>query len=78
MIAVSASLFKAAQPGITYTATLWSGAVLLAATTVLLSPFQSGSTFLQLLLAYALVNTMTLDLPQRSLSAELSRRATAK
>ncbi|MFL2833142.1 MAG: MFS transporter [Coraliomargaritaceae bacterium] len=78
---VSAGLFAARSRGITYTATLWSGAVLLAATTVLLfSPFQSDSTlylFLQLLVAYVLVNTgMTLlDLPQSSLSAELSRRA---
>jgi GPH family glycoside/pentoside/hexuronide:cation symporter len=78
---VSAGLFAARSRGITYTATLWYGAVLLAVTTVLLfSPFQSNSTlylFLHLLLAYVLVNTgMTLlDLPQSSLSAELSRRA---
>ena len=78
---VSAGLFAARSRGIGYTTTLWCGAVLLASTTVLLfSPFQSEATlylFLQLLVAYVLVNTgMTLlDLPQSSLSAELSRRA---
>lgn len=78
---VSAGLFAARSRGIAYTTTLWVGAVLLAATTVLLfSPFQaesSGYLFLHLLVAYVLVNTgMTLlDLPQSSLSAELSRRA---
>ena len=78
---VSAGLFAARARGITYTTTLWVGAVLLAATTVLLfSPFQTDSSlylFLHLLIAYVLVNTgMTLlDLPQSSLSAELSRRA---
>ena len=81
---VSAGLFAARSRGITYSATLWCGAVLLASTTVLLfSPFQSGYTlylFLQLLVAYVLVNTgMTLlDLPQSSLSAELSRRASER
>ena len=78
---VSAGLFAARSRGITYTAILWCGTLLLAVTTVLLfSPLQSGSTlylFLHLLVAYVLVNTgMTLlDLPQSSLSAELSCRA---
>ena len=78
---VSAGLFIARSRGITYTTTLLCGVVLLAASTVLLfSPFQSEVTlylFLHLLVAYVLVNTgMTLlDLPQSSLSAELSRRA---
>ena len=78
---VSAGLFAARSRGITYTAILWCGTLLLAVTTVLLfSPFQSGSTlylFLHLLVVYVLVNTgMTLlDLPQSSLSAELSFRA---
>jgi len=78
---VSAGLFAARSRGVAYTTTLWVGAVLLAATTVLLfSPFQTDSSFylfMHLLIAYVLVNTgMTLlDLPQSSLSAELSRRA---
>ena len=78
---VAAGLFAARSRGIAYTTTLWVGAVLLAASTVLLfSPLQSDATpylFLHLLLAYVLVNTgMTLlDLPQSSLSAELSQRA---
>lgn len=78
---VSAGLFAARRRGIAYTTTLWVGALVLAATTVLLfSPLQTDSSlylFLHLLIAYVLVNTgMTLlDLPQSSLSAELSRRA---
>jgi len=78
---VSWGLFAARRRGITYTTTLWVGALLLAATTVLLfSPMQTDSSlylFLHLLIAYVLVNTgMTLlDLPQSSLSAELSHRA---
>ncbi|TVP79234.1 MAG: MFS transporter [Puniceicoccaceae bacterium] len=78
---VSAGLFKARSRGIAYSTTLWWGAMLLAATTVLLfSPFREDSAaylFGHLLVAYVLVNTgMTLlDLPQSSLSAELSRKA---
>lgn len=78
---VSAGLFTARKRGIAYTTTLWAGAVLLAVTTVLLfSPLRTDSglyLFLHLLVAYVLVNTgMTLlDLPQSSLSAELSRKA---
>jgi GPH family glycoside/pentoside/hexuronide:cation symporter len=81
---VSAGLFAARTRGIAYTTTLWIGVLLLAVTTVLLfSPMQTESTaylFLHLLVAYVLVNTgMTLlDLPQSSLSAELSRRATER
>ncbi len=81
---VSAGLFAARNRGIAYTTTLWGGALLLAATTVLLfSPMQTDSSlylFLHLLVAYVLVNTgMTLlDLPQSSLSAELSRKATER
>jgi GPH family glycoside/pentoside/hexuronide:cation symporter len=78
---VAAGLFAARKRGITYTTTLFVGVILLAVTTVVLfSPLQTDSTaylFLHLLIAYVLVNTgMTLlDLPQSSLSAELSRRA---
>lgn len=78
---VSAGLFKARSRGIAYTTTLWWGAVLLGVATVLLFyPFRLGSDgylFAHLLVAYVLVNTgMTLlDLPQSSLSAELSRKA---
>lgn len=81
---VSAGLFAARKRGIAYTTTLWFGALLLAATTVLLfSPMEGGSNlylFFHLLVAYVLVNTgMTLlDLPQSSLSAELSRKATER
>ena len=81
---VSAGLFAARKRGIAYTTTLFGGALLLAATTVLLfSPMESGSNlylFFHLLVAYVLVNTgMTLlDLPQSSLSAELSRKATER
>ncbi|MFU8847721.1 MAG: MFS transporter [Opitutales bacterium] len=77
-IVVAAGLFKLRARGVTYSAVLWSGALLLAVTTVLLfSPFNTSSSlylFLHLLIAYVLVNTgMTLlDLPQTSLSAELS------
>lgn len=80
-IVVSAGLFKLRARGVTYSAVLWSGALLLAVTTVLLfSPFNTTSSvylFLHLLIAYVLVNTgMTLlDLPQTSLSAELSHKA---
>lgn len=78
---VAAGLFAARKRGITYTTTLFVGVIVLAVTTVLLfSPLRTDSTtylFLHLLVAYVLVNTgMTLlDLPQSSLSAELSRRA---
>ena len=80
-IVVSAGLFKLRARGVTYSAVLWSGALLLAVTTVLLfSPVNTTSSaylFLHLLIAYVLVNTgMTLlDLPQTSLSAELSHKA---
>lgn len=76
---VSAGLFAARRRGINYTSTLWVGALLLAVTTVLLfSPINTESSvylFFHLLVAYVLVNTgMTLlDLPQSSLSAELSK-----
>lgn len=78
---VSAGLFAARRKGINYTTTLWVGALLLSATTVLLfSPINTDSDlylFIHLLVAYVLVNTgMTLlDLPHSSLSAELSRRS---
>ena len=78
---VSAGLFAARKRGIAYTSVLLVGAALLALTTVFLfSPPEGGSTtylFFHLLIAYVLVNTgMTLlDLPQTSLSAELSRKA---
>ncbi len=81
---VSAGLFKARSRGITYSTTLWWGALVLAAATVLLFfPFREDSPaflFGHLLVAYVLVNTgMTLlDLPQSSLSAELSRKATER
>jgi GPH family glycoside/pentoside/hexuronide:cation symporter len=81
---VSAGLFEARGRGIAYTTMLWWGAVVLAVATVLLfSPFREDSEaylFGHLLVAYVLVNTgMTLlDLPQSSLSAELSRRATER
>lgn len=81
---VSAGLFKARSLGIAYTTTLWWGALVLAAATVLLFfPFREDSAaflFGHLLVAYVLVNTgMTLlDLPQSSLSAELSRKATER
>lgn len=81
---VSASLFAARSHGVAYTTTLWVGALLLALATILLfSPMQTESRlylFLHLLVAYVLVNTgMTLlDLPQSSLSAELSRKATER
>ena len=80
-IVVAAGLFRLRARGVTYSAVLWCGAILLAMTTVLLfSPLETGSEaylFIHLLVAYVLVNTgMTLlDLPQTSLSAELSRRA---
>lgn len=80
-IVISIGLFKLRAKGVTYSAVLWSGALLLAVTTVLLfSPFNTTSAvylFLHLLIAYVLVNTgMTLlDLPQTSLSAELSHKA---
>lgn len=83
-LVVSVGLFKARIRGIAYTTTLWWGAVLLAAATVLLFfPFgedSAGYLFSHLLVAYVLVNTgMTLlDLPQSSLSAELSRKATER
>lgn len=78
---VSFGLFAARKRGIAYTTTLLVGAILLAMTTVLLfsPPGQASSAhlFAHLLVAYVLVNTgMTLlDLPQSSLSAELSRKA---
>lgn len=81
---ISAGLFKARSRGIAYTTTLWWGALVLAAATVLLFfPFREDSAaflFGHLLVAYVLVNTgMTLlDLPQSSLSAELSRKATER
>lgn len=80
-IVVSAALFKLRARGVTYSAVLGSGALLLSVTTILLfSPFNTTSSlylFLHLLIAYVLVNTgMTLlDLPQTSLSAELSNKA---
>jgi len=80
-VVISAGLFKLRERGVTYTAVLWSGGVLLAFTTILLfSPFDRDSNlylFLHLLIAYVLVNTgMTLlDLPQTSMSAELSDKA---
>lgn len=78
---VSAGLFAARARGIRYTSTLWVGALLLALTTVFLFSPEIGASntalFTHLLVAYVLVNTgMTLlDLPQSSLSAELSRQA---
>jgi GPH family glycoside/pentoside/hexuronide:cation symporter len=81
---VAVGLFSARKRGIAYTTMLWAGALLLAGTTVLLfSPLQTESSaylFGHLLTAYVLVNTgMTLlDLPQTSLSAELSRVATER
>lgn len=83
-VIVAAGLFSARRRGVAYTTVLGVGVVLLAVTTVLLfSPFSAGSSFtlfLHLLVAYVLVNTgMTLlDLPQSSLSAELSRKATER
>ncbi|MEN8790796.1 MAG: MFS transporter [Lentimonas sp.] len=81
---VSAGLFAARARGVRYTTTLLAGAFLLSATTVLLfSPMAADSSlylFFHLLVAYVLVNTgMTLlDLPQSSLSAELSHDATER
>lgn len=78
---VSAGLFTARSAGIAYTTVLGLGAAVLAATTVLLfNPLEGASDtylFFHLLIAYVLVNTgMTLlDLPQSSLSAELTRKA---
>lgn len=78
---VSAGLFTARSAGLAYTAVLGLGALVLAGTTVLLfNPLVDASKlylFFHLLIAYVLVNTgMTLlDLPQSSLSAELTRKA---
>lgn len=78
---VSAGLFKARSKGVNYTTVLGLGVFVLAGTTVLLfHPFNHESElflFFHLLIAYVLVNTgMTLlDLPQSSLSAELTRKA---
>lgn len=78
---VSAGLFTARSAGIAYTTVLGLGAAVLAGTTVLLfNPLEAASglyLFFHLLIAYVLVNTgMTLlDLPQSSLSAELTRKA---
>ncbi|MGB0743152.1 MAG: MFS transporter [Opitutales bacterium] len=77
-LVVSIGLFKARESGYLYTSFVLGGGIILAASTAFLfsaSPGQSETAlFLQLLLAYALVNTgMTLvDLPQTSMSAELS------
>ena len=78
---VSAGLFTARRAGFGYTTVLGFGAAILAGTTVLLfNPLDGASEtylFFHLLIAYVLVNTgMTLlDLPQSSLSAELTRKA---
>ena len=80
-VIVSLGLIAARQRGVSYSAVMWVGSLLLAGTTVLLfAPSGQGTQmglFLHLLVAYVLVNTgMTLvDLPQSSLSAELSTRA---
>jgi len=77
-VVVSFGLFKARQHGVLYTSIVGLGGVVLTATTILLfSPFSTDSQaylFGHLLVAYVLVNTgMTLiDLPQSTLSAELS------
>lgn len=80
-VIVSLGLIAARQRGVSYTTVLWGGSLLLAVTTVCLFNPAAGATqlglFLHLLVAYVSVNTgMTLvDLPQSSLSAELSARA---
>jgi GPH family glycoside/pentoside/hexuronide:cation symporter len=80
-VIVSLGLIAARQRGVSYSTVMWVGSLLLACTTVLLfAPSAEGSQsglFLHLLLAYVLVNTgMTLmDLPQSSLSSELSTSA---
>jgi len=80
-IILSAALFKARTHKIPYSFILWIGALILALATVLLfstiAPKTQWLLFIYLLLTYSLVNTgMTLlDLPQSSLSAELSHRA---
>ena len=77
-LVVSIGLFKARRRGLLYTSVIFIGAIVLGLSIALLfsaSASQSElSLFLQLLVAYSLVNTgMTLiDLPQTSMSAELS------
>lgn len=77
---VSVSLFAARSRGVAYTTILWLGSILLAVASIFLfAPTEyssNGYLFFHLLIAYVLVNTgMTLlDLPQSSLSAELSNR----
>ena len=76
-------LFRARHRGIAYTTAMMAGAAALGAATILLfSPWanESGTLFLHLLVAYVLVNTgMTLlDLPQTTLSAELTREAAGR
>ena len=80
-VIVSLGLIAARQRGVSYSSVMWGGSILLALTTVFLFAPTGEATqvglFLHLLVAYVLVNTgMTLvDLPQSSLSAELSTRA---
>jgi GPH family glycoside/pentoside/hexuronide:cation symporter len=80
-LVVSVGLFKARQKGMLYTSFVFGGGIVLGLSIAYLfsaSASQSElSLFLQLLIAYALVNTgMTLiDLPQTSMSAELSHRS---
>lgn len=80
-VIVSLGLIAIRRQGVSYSALMWTGACLLACTTVFLFSPAIGSTqmqlFLHLLVAYVLVNTgMTLlDLPQSSLSAELTTSA---
>jgi len=77
-VVVSFGLFEARRHGVLYTSIVGLGGVVLTATTILLfSPSETNSQgylFGHLLVAYVLVNTgMTLiDLPQSTLSAELS------
>ena len=80
-LVVAVGLFKARQKGMLYTGFVLGGGVLLGLSIAFLFSATAGqsqlSLFLQLLFAYALVNTaMTLiDLPQTSMSAELSHRS---
>ena len=80
-IIVSAGLMHARKKKLLYTTVILFGAIILAGSSYLLfavEPVESQlHLFLQLLLAYVFVNTgMTLvDLPQTSMSAELSPRS---
>ncbi|MEO0508879.1 MAG: MFS transporter [Verrucomicrobiota bacterium] len=80
-LVVSVCLFKARQKGVLYTSFVLGGGVILGGSIAYLFSANAAqselSLFLHLLIAYSLVNTgMTLiDLPQTSMSAELSHKS---